>query len=59
MFDPASVTIKAGDSVTFTNNAGFPHNVVFDEDAVPVRAAAASRSEQSAQHGRGTLPLIN
>ena len=24
-----------GDSVTWTNNAGFPHNVVFDEDAVP------------------------
>ena len=29
------VTIKAGESVEWTNNAGFPHNIVFDEDNVP------------------------
>lgn len=38
MFEPATVTIAKGESVTFVNNAGFPHNVVFDEDAVPVSA---------------------
>lgn len=37
VFDPSSVTIKAGESITFVNNAGFPHNVVFDEDEIPVR----------------------
>jgi plastocyanin len=36
VFEPATVTIKAGETVTWTNNAGFPHNIVFDEDAVPV-----------------------
>lgn len=38
VFEPSTVTIKAGESVTWTNNVGFPHNVVFDEDAIPVRA---------------------
>ena len=38
VFDPSTVTIKAGESVTWTNNVGFPHNVVFDEDDIPVRA---------------------
>lgn len=37
VFDPATVTIKAGETVTWTNNVGFPHNVVFDEDSIPVR----------------------
>ena len=43
VFDPATITIKAGESVTWTNNVGFPHNVVFDEDAIPVSSARALR----------------
>ena len=47
VFEPAAVTIKAGESVTFKNNAGFPHNIVFDEDAVPegVKADALSHED--------------
>jgi plastocyanin len=44
---PATVTVKAGEAVTWVNNAGFPHNIVFDEDAVPdgVNAEAISRED--------------
>ncbi|KAG0628305.1 hypothetical protein M758_1G016900 [Ceratodon purpureus] len=34
-FFPSSISVAAGESITFVNNKGFPHNVVFDEDAVP------------------------
>lgn len=36
VFEPSAVTVAKGETITFTNNAGFPHNVVFDEDAIPV-----------------------
>jgi len=47
VFVPDTATIKAGETVTFKNNVGFPHNVVFDEDAVPdgVDAGALSKEE--------------
>merc|ERR1711990_1289149 len=47
VFVPDSVSIKAGESVQFVNNAGFPHNVVFDEDNVPdgVNAEKLSRED--------------
>lgn len=35
-FVPNSITVKTGEKVDFVNNAGFPHNVVFDEDGIPV-----------------------
>ncbi len=36
VFEPATLTVKSGETIVFKNNAGFPHNVVFDEDEVPV-----------------------
>ena len=39
-FDPANVTIKAGDAVRWTNVSGGPHNVTFWPDSVPSGAAA-------------------
>lgn len=43
-FIPSSVTVSAGETITFTNNAGFPHNIVFDEDAVPAGVDAGAIS---------------
>lgn len=47
VFEPASLTVAKGESITFVNNAGFPHNVVFDEDEVPegVNAEAISHED--------------
>ncbi|KAL6606427.1 hypothetical protein ACP70R_042080 [Stipagrostis hirtigluma subsp. patula] len=35
VFEPNEFSVKSGETITFKNNAGFPHNVVFDEDEVP------------------------
>jgi plastocyanin len=41
------VTVSSGETITWVNNAGFPHNIVFDEDEVPagVDADAISRDD--------------
>lgn len=40
-FDPANLTIKAGDGVKFIAMSGFPHNVVFE--AAPLSAAVKAQ----------------
>ena len=65
VFEPSNVKIKAGESVTWTNNAGFPHNVVFDEDEIPVRRLffggiiykQTGLSIQACQHTAQLAPL--
>ncbi len=42
-FEPATVTIKAGDTVTWKNNKMAPHNVVFDPAGTPGGKAAADK----------------
>ena len=44
VFEPAQLTVKAGETVEWVNNVGFPHNVVFDEDEIPVSPARLSMS---------------
>lgn len=46
VFEPNEFTVKAGDTITFKNNAGYPHNVVFDEDEVPSGVDAAKISQE-------------
>jgi plastocyanin len=39
-FDPASITVKVGDGIKFTNVTGGPHNVTFSADSIPAGTAA-------------------
>ncbi|NEP18213.1 MAG: plastocyanin [Leptolyngbya sp. SIO4C1] len=35
VFEPANLTVKPGDTVTWVNNKMAPHNVIFDEKSIP------------------------
>lgn len=41
VFEPSTVTVKPGDTVTWVNNKMAPHNVVFDAAGVPGDKALA------------------
>lgn len=47
-FIPNDFSVAKGEKIVFKNNAGFPHNVVFDEDEIPsgVDVAKISMDEQ-------------
>ncbi|XP_062233873.1 plastocyanin, chloroplastic-like [Phragmites australis] len=46
VFEPSEFSVKAGETITFKNNAGFPHNVVFDDDEVPSGVEASKISQE-------------
>ncbi|KAE8715574.1 Plastocyanin [Hibiscus syriacus] len=54
-FVPSNISVSAGEKIVFKNNAGFPHNVVFDEDEIPsgVDASKISMSEEDLLNGPG------
>nr|CAD1821297.1 unnamed protein product [Ananas comosus var. bracteatus] len=54
-FVPANFSVPAGETIVFKNNAGFPHNVVFDEDEIPsgVNASSISMSEEDLLNAPG------
>ncbi|XP_068640379.1 plastocyanin-like [Aristolochia californica] len=43
-FVPNEFAVPAGEKIVFKNNAGFPHNVVFDEDEIPSGVDASNIS---------------
>ncbi|KAL0907896.1 hypothetical protein M5K25_022347 [Dendrobium thyrsiflorum] len=54
-FVPNEFSVSSGDKIVFKNNAGFPHNVVFDEDEIPqgVDASSISMSEEDLLNAPG------
>lgn len=55
VFQPSTFTVPSGEKIVFINNAGFPHNVVFDEDDVPpgVDVSKISMSDEDYLNGPG------
>ncbi|MGB3768762.1 MAG: plastocyanin [Phormidesmis sp.] len=47
VFEPATVTVSKGDTVTWENNKMAPHNVVFDANTIPGGKATADKLTQS------------
>ena len=55
VFAPNNFTVSSGEKIVFKNYAGFPHNVVFDEDEIPsgVDATKISMPEEELLNGPG------
>ncbi len=54
-FDPAVVTVKPGDTVTWVNNKVAPHNVIFDQAATPGEKDAAKALTGAISHTQLTF----
>jgi plastocyanin len=57
-FDPAELTIKAGDVVNFHNKSGGPHNVSFWADSIPAGAADPLKAAMPDQMAPLEGPLL-
>ncbi|KAL6995919.1 hypothetical protein U1Q18_006053 [Sarracenia purpurea var. burkii] len=55
VFQPSTFSVAPGEKIVFKNNAGYPHNVVFDEDEVPsgVDASKISMSDEDLLNAPG------
>ena len=51
-FDPANITVKAGDGIKFTVVSGGPHNVAFDPATIPAAASAQLDANISEKMGQ-------
>eukprot|EP01023_Acetabularia_acetabulum_P010960 TRINITY_DN14_c7_g1_i1.p2 TRINITY_DN14_c7_g1~~TRINITY_DN14_c7_g1_i1.p2 ORF type:complete len:155 (+),score=44.74 TRINITY_DN14_c7_g1_i1:135-599(+) len=58
VFVPATSTAKAGEEITFVNNKGFPHNIIFDEDTVPSGVDADAISAEDYLNSPGETHVI-
>lgn len=57
-FDPAQLTIKAGDGVKWEMVSGGPHNVAFDPAKVPAAAKAQLMANMTNQMGELSSPMF-
>jgi plastocyanin len=57
-FEPASITIKAGDGIKFTNVSGGPHNIAFDPSQIPADVQAQLNANMPNTTSPLTGPLL-
>ncbi len=57
-YDPASLTIKAGDAVRFTLINGAPHNVAFWPDSIPPGSASTLEGNMPEPMSTLTGPIL-
>ena len=57
-FEPADLTIKSGDAVTFTMVSGGPHNVAFDPATVPADSKAQLDANMDQKLSELSSPML-
>ena len=59
-FVPSEFSVSSGEKIVFKNNAGFPHNVIFDEDEIPsgVDASKISMSDEDLLNAVGETYVV-
>jgi plastocyanin len=57
-FEPAEITVHAGDAVEFQNVVGGPHDVTFWADSIPAGAAAQLQANMPNTTGPLASPLF-
>jgi plastocyanin len=57
-FEPANITVKAGDGIKFVNVSGGPHNAAFDPAAVPADVKAQLSANMPNQMSELNGPLL-
>ena len=57
-FDPADITIKAGDGIKFIMVSGGPHNVAFDPATIPADVKPLLSANMPNQQGELSSPMF-
>ena len=58
-FEPADITIKAGDGIKFVMVSGGPHNVAFDPATIPADVKPQLSANMPDQQGELSSPLFS
>lgn len=57
-FEPADITVKAGDGIKFTMVSGGPHNIAFDPATIPAEVKPQLSANMPNQQGELSSPLF-